>query len=423
MNSTADNVKSAQADLAARSVPSDDGFIYQCARNGAEEIRLSETARKEDSVVLEACGSIMILCTAKTILGVRISMNSTNASRPLPDTSAWQPRDNKLDTLKSAFLKRCISVETLITSRANLEKGMNIDNFDSGLGVEDIIREEIRQLLPTRYSVTAGVVNDRNGKTAGDIDLVIFNSHWFPLVKAGATPESRRAHLPIDGAYAVCEVKQSLDCDVLDEAMEKLVMCHRLYRSQTYAYRTTENREGSSCIHGLTNPLYSMIIATDLRKGVEFNQLIERFFDINRSLHRPEVIRALCVLGYGTVTWGYWHSETESRPALFMLEDLYEPIFPVYHKTPESESALYSLMVDLFLHLYHSVLAPEDIVAHYGPQSFRVKIPTSPDIVLAPDAQRLSILNKICDLDHTLIRPRSANAEHTATKHKRKKKH
>jgi hypothetical protein len=351
-----------------------------------------------------------------------MSMDSTNASKPLPDTSVWQPRDDKLATLKSAFLKRCVGAEALITSRVNLEKGMNIDNFDSGSGVEDIIREEIGQLLPARYSVTRGVVNDRNGKTAGDVDLVIFNSHWFPMVKAGATPESRRAHLPIDGAYAVCEIKQSLDCGVLDEAMEKLVTCHRLYRSHTYAHRMTENREGSSCIHGLTNPLYSMIIATDLRKDVDFNQLIERFFDINKSLSRLEVIRALCVLGYGTVTWGYWHTETESKPALFMLEDLYEPIFPVYHKMPESESALYSLMVDLSLHLYHSILAPEDIVAHYGPENFQVKIPTSTNIVLGPDDAQLSMLSKVCDLDHSFVHSRNSKVETASIKDKRKKR-
>lgn len=347
-------------------------------------------------------------------------MTSVNTTGPLPDTTKWQPRDSKTDTLKSAFLRRCAGAEALIRARAQLEKVMNIDNFDSGPGVEDIIREEIRQLLPARYPVRAGVINDRNGKTAGDFDLAIFNEQWFPAVKAGATQESRRAHLPIDGIYAVCEIKQSLDFDVLDAAMEKLVMCHRLHRPPTYAYRLTENREGSSCKHGLTNPLYSMIIATDLREGIDLDEVVERFFDINTTLARLEVVRALCVLGHGTVTWGYWHSNTEVRPARFMLEDLYEPVFPVYHKMPESPSALYSLIVDLSLHLYHSILAPEDIVAHYGPNEFNNRIPASSKITLGPDDKWLSILGTVCSGDHAALE--SSSPDRTVSNKKSKRK-
>src|SRR5205085_7715913 len=119
------------------------------------------------------------------------------------------------------------------------------------------------------YSISAGVINDRNGKTAGDFDVILFNELWFPKVKVGATFQSRRAHYPIDGVYAVCEVKQTLDFKTLDDAMKKLVTCHRLNRPQTYAKRLTENRESVSCIHGLTNPLYSFILATDLRGDIE----------------------------------------------------------------------------------------------------------------------------------------------------------
>ena len=193
---------------------------------------------------------------------------------------------------------------------------MNIDNFDSGQGVEDIIREGLTQLLPARYSLKAGVITDRGGKTGGDFDVVVFNEQWFQSVKAGATAQSRRVFLPIEGVYAVCEVKQTLDFRSLDQAMEKLVVCHRLRQPRTCANRIVENRESSSCVHGLSNPLYSAIIATDLREGIELKSLIDRFFDINRALKRLEVVRALCVLGRGAVTWGFRDQHGEGRPAL-----------------------------------------------------------------------------------------------------------
>lgn len=305
----------------------------------------------------------------------------------LPDTSGWQPREDKVETLQGAFLKRCIGLERAIQLRVQLEKEMNIDNYDSGPSVEDILRNELVYLLPNRYSVRSGVINDRHGRTAGDCDIIVFNDLWFPAIKAGATPESRRFHLPIEGVYAICEVKQSIDYKILDEAMEKLVVCHRLNRPQTNANRLVENYDLDSCFHGLKNPLYSAIIATSLKKGVEIDKLVERFFLINKTLKRLEVIRCLCILGEGTVTWGFADLNGERRPTIFMRDDLFAPIFPVYHKVPQTPSALYAFLTDLFLHLYQSVLAAEDIAAAYGPKEFRPMQPKSSDVALEPDLE------------------------------------
>lgn len=298
---------------------------------------------------------------------------------------------------------------------------MNIDNFDSGPAIEDIVRDEFAKILPARYSVRAGVINDRYGNTVGDSDVIIHNEIWFPVVKAGATTESRRAHLPIEGVYAVGEVKQTMDYRSLDEAMEKLVTCHRLYRPPTFAYRLVENRESNACIHGLTNPLYSFVIATDLKRGLDLDKVVERFFFINKTLERNEVVRALCVLGHGTITWGIRdEAKRETKPALFMLEDLYEPIIPVYHRMPKVESALYALIADLLLHLYQSVLAPEDIAPGYGPMAQEsVSVPTSPEIALPPDPQRLATLGKFCTLEHCTINVR--NPGHRNQKKRRKR--
>jgi len=294
--------------------------------------------------------------------------------RKLPDTSGWLPRETQSGNLHGAFLRRCLAAEKLIALKSELESDMNIDRYDSGPGLEDIVREELSSLLPSRYTVTCGVVNDRLGRTAGDFDIVMFNDIWFPKVKPGATNRSRRVHFPIDGVYAVGELKSTIDHHALDDAMRKLVMCHRLKRAQTFAFRKTENREGNECVHGITNPLYSFVIAAGLRNGLEFEELVERFFLINQTLKRLEVIRALCVLGEGVVVWGY-KSPGGIKPARFMLDDLYEPIIPIL---PQSESALFGLVANLMLHLYHSILAPEDVVYHYGTGSTEhVRVPTS----------------------------------------------
>lgn len=311
----------------------------------------------------------------------------------LPNTSNWLPRVDKITTLQGAFLKRCIALENVIRLRAQLEKEMNIDNFDSGPGIEDIFREELRSLLPNRYSVLTGVVNDRLGRTAGDCDIIVFNRLWFPVVKSGATPESRRFHFPIEGVYAICEIKQSIDYKTLDEAMEKLVICSRLDRPHTNANRLVENYDLDGCFHGTKNPLYTAIIAPSLKDGIDIEKLVERFFFVNKSLNRHEVVRCLCVLGNGAVTWQYIDDRGNSRPALFMREDLFSPIFPVFHEMPQSPSAFYIFLTDLLLHLYQSVLAAEDIAMAYGPKELSAKTPTSGEIALMPDDEWMEKLN------------------------------
>ena len=131
---------------------------------------------------------------------------SSNNPPPLPDVSQWQPRTDASENLSTAFMKRCLASEERILLQSRHERDMTIDNYDSGSGVEDIIREELSQLLPNRYATKAGVLNDSFGQTGGDYDIVIFNSQWIPEIKAGATISSRRIHLPIEGVYAVGEV-------------------------------------------------------------------------------------------------------------------------------------------------------------------------------------------------------------------------
>ena len=86
-----------------------------------------------------------------------------------------------------------------------MKEKFNIGNYDSGL--EDLVRRELSQLLADRYSVDVGVVNDQEGRTAGDYDVLIQNLIWAPV---GATPDSRRFHYPIESIYSAFEVKQTL---------------------------------------------------------------------------------------------------------------------------------------------------------------------------------------------------------------------
>lgn len=243
------------------------------------------------------------------------------------------------------------------------------------------MRDELRQLLPARYTVAAGVASDRNGLTAGDVDVVIHNDQWFPRIKAGAADESRRVHYAIEAIYAVGEVKQTLDYRTLDEALEKLVVCHRLNRPATSRTRLTENRKLDDCEHGTSNPLYSFIFAVQLGQRVSFQEVVERWFAISKSLRRDEVVRAICVLDQGFATWMRHQGDAALWPATFM-DDQYEPIVPAFCTAQKAGSALYAFATSLLGHLNSSVLAPEDIGAYYGNGSWPGSAPNDSSVCL-----------------------------------------
>jgi hypothetical protein len=162
--------------------------------------------------------------------------------------------------------------------------------------------------------------------------------------------------------------------------MEKLVIAHRLHRPPTSASRIVENRELDSCPHGLTNPLYSFIIATAVGDGLEFDDLIRRFVEINRELRRLEIVWAMCVLGVGTVHWFYFLEDGHPQMPLFMGADLHETLHIGFESANHVKSAFYALVRGLMLHLYHSVLAPEDIAAKYGPKNNIVQTAKTEDL-------------------------------------------
>ena len=114
----------------------------------------------------------------------------------LPDVSKWQPDSGHTENLKDGLLLTCQAAQQRIIAEGDIERRFNIQNYDSGPGLEDIVRQELSKLLPDRYAIDPGIVNDRNGKTAGEADVLIRNNTWAPVVKLGATPHSRRFHFP-----------------------------------------------------------------------------------------------------------------------------------------------------------------------------------------------------------------------------------
>ena len=287
-----------------------------------------------------------------------------NWNENLPDASRWQPRENAAAPLREALLISCRVAQRRIVAGADAEATFNIDNFDAGHGVEDIVREEFARLLPGRYKVDRGVVNDRHGHTVGDCDLLIRDAIWSAAVKPGATAQSRRVHFPIEGIYAGVEVKRTLGLGELDDAMKKLVSLARLDRPDNPYGHITENQHLEFCdkANQILNPLHTTVFATRLAKGVSFGDVVQRFGTINAVLGRDEMVTTLCVLDAGAA----WYSVESGHPmdADHMRDRRTPLVLQIDHGEPQD--VFYRHHVLLMGHLTRSVLGLVGLAHAYG---------------------------------------------------------
>jgi len=101
-------------------------------------------------------------------------------------------REDAGERLANLFFQRCKQIEQRIIHRAKDEKEGIVDNFDFGLGVEDIFREELSKLLTARYSVRCGTVGLGNHTVS-----IPSSPEWF--LAPGVRPEVRDPESPLNG--------------------------------------------------------------------------------------------------------------------------------------------------------------------------------------------------------------------------------
>ena len=300
-------------------------------------------------------------------------------NKPLPDVESWQPKVTKDVTLRNSLMVTCQFAQARIISRANVEIEFNVHNFDSGLGTEEIVREELARLMPNRYSISPGLISDELGQTAGDCDLIVRDPNWSPVIKPGATTESRRLHFPIEGVYAVTEIKQTLNRDELDSAMKKLVSVNRLKRLENSYGHITENQHITNFdIDGaILNPLHTTVFATRIPRRTTFENVVKRFGEINANLNRKDMVKMLCVLGQGTA----WYSVESGNPynAYYMRDREVPLIMQINHGEPEN--AFYRYYVEILGHLTRSVLWLCDLSSSYGEPPPQRETRSYPDAV------------------------------------------
>lgn len=96
-----------------------------------------------------------------------------------------------------------------------------------GDGAEEPWRDFLRAILPGRYGVVTGHVIDCDGGQSGQIDIIVHDAFYSPLIFA-VGPHS---FVPAESVYAVFEVKPELSKATLEAAEEKAESVRALTRT------------------------------------------------------------------------------------------------------------------------------------------------------------------------------------------------
>lgn len=128
--------------------------------------------------------------------------------------------------MKNELLKELFSgFQEKMLSDLNLSKVMT-HPCDKGETKELDWREWLRN-LPKRYSVTKGIVVDCNGNTSEQIDAIVYDEQYSPLVFT----YNGVNYITAESVYAVFEIKPTLNKSTIDYAAKKAKSVRRLVRT------------------------------------------------------------------------------------------------------------------------------------------------------------------------------------------------
>jgi len=96
-----------------------------------------------------------------------------------------------------------------------------------GDGSEAVWTTLFRKYLPQRYAVNKATVVDSNGQFSDEIDVVLFDRKYTPLI----FEHQNEIVVPAEAVYAVFESKQEINAEFVKYAQEKVTTVRRLHRT------------------------------------------------------------------------------------------------------------------------------------------------------------------------------------------------
>ncbi|PXF29962.1 hypothetical protein WH50_17740 [Pokkaliibacter plantistimulans] len=127
-----------------------------------------------------------------------------------------------------AYLRACFSAEqSSLTAKISLANTSITHSGKMGEVNEQHFIEFLRRHLPRRYSVDSAIVIDSQGSVSDQIDIVIYDNQYTPILLG----QHGHHFVPAEAVYGVIEVKPQIDKSTIEYAGGKAASVRKLHRT------------------------------------------------------------------------------------------------------------------------------------------------------------------------------------------------
>jgi hypothetical protein len=146
------------------------------------------------------------------------------------------------------------------------QRGIIRHHGEAGQIAENVVREVLRETLPLRYGIAKGKLANPSGTLSRHLDIIIYDALNYPAL---FIDENHNQILPIEGAYAVIEVKSNTSKSILKEAFEELSSVARMHPGKC---------RSSNDMVDFYPPIMQILSLNDSRK---LDSIHENFVELN----------------------------------------------------------------------------------------------------------------------------------------------
>jgi hypothetical protein len=174
------------------------------------------------------------------------------------------------DSIRHAYLANVYRrISETIKTRS---KGSRLVNhaLETGLSNEEILRDSLREILPSKYGVAKGKIVNASGAMSRQCDIILYDVLNCPNIFVDS---NKNQILPIEGVYAVIEVKTQLTHAKLAESFENISSSKNLTRPLNV----------STNDHVKISPPLGYVIAYDDKRSLE--SIYDDYVKLNESYH------------------------------------------------------------------------------------------------------------------------------------------
>ncbi len=231
-------------------------------------------------------------------------------------------------------------------------------SLEKGLSNESILREILRVTLPKNYGIGKGKIVSSEGEMSRQCDIIIYDALNCPCL---FTDENMNQVLPIEGIYAVVEVKTRLTKSTMRIGFEEICSVKEMVNSP----KDVSTNEMVTIIP----PLGYMICYEDKRS---IEAIYGNYVELNKQSNR-----SYSSLSYSKRSPGYAHHTHEN----FLVEDIlimnkglvyymYDG-FPVMYQSGSDSLGIF--IVSLLMNLEQMKPIIPELLDYYGDVTINYK--------------------------------------------------